>query len=275
MKIARKLWILLLICLILCPGCVRKDDEKQEGAKSQAEKAEEQAGDAAEDKADEDSRPDNEVITDAVKKTAKLASFKAVTTGNLKLGGKTLKGEFGMESNIQAVQGKDGQDLQMIMETRLNPGNAVSMAYYKDGWYYTDDGKRKSKQEKPQEEVLGIITDIMDMVIDASDEIEDVSVKEDGSDQIYSYGLPSYIAENYIDKLMTEMGAKETFLEHASVEVESLRLVSVVDKEGILSSQEISVVGELKKAIVVVPVEAHISADFQEASEQELKMELW
>lgn len=272
MKITRNLWILLLICLVLCPGCVRKDDEKQESAKSQAEV---QTGDAAEGKAEADSRPDNEVITDAVKKTAKLAAFKADTTGNLKLGGKTLKGEFGIKSNIQAVQGKDGRDLQMIMKTRLNPGNAVSMAYYKDGWYYTDDGKRKSKQEKPREEVLGIITDITDMVIDASGEIEDVSVKEDGSDQIYSYGLPSYIAENYIDKLMTEMGAEETFLEHASVEVESLRLVSVVDKEGILSSQEISVVGELKKAIVVVPVEAHISADFQETREQELKMELW
>lgn len=275
MKIAGKLWILLLLCLVLCAGCGRKDAERQESEKTQTDGQKKQAGGTVQEKADADSRADNETITDAMKKTADLVSFKAVTKGDLILGGKTLNGEFGMESTIQAVQGKDKDNLQMIMETRLSPGNAVSMAYYKDGWYYTDDGKRKNKQEKSQEEVLGIITDITDMVIDASDEIENISSEEDGTDKIYSYELPSYIAEDYIDKLMAEMGAEETILNQVSVEVESLKLVSAVNKEGILTSQEIFAAGKVKKAIVAVPVEAHITVDFQETEEQELTMELW
>ena len=136
--------------------------------------------------------------------------------------------------------------------------------------YYTDDGKRKDKQKKLPEEVLGIITDITNMVIDASDKIENISVKENGADKIYSYELPSYVAEDYIAKLMTEMGAEDTLLEDASADVENLKLTSTVNAKGILVRQEISIAGNLKKAIVSVPVKAQITAEFAETDKKEI-----
>ena len=48
-----------------------------------------------------------------------------------------------------------------------------------------------------------------------------------------------------------------------------------MNEEGVLTRQEISAAGELKKAILVVPVEAKITAEFTETDDKELKMELW
>lgn len=263
-----KMLMLSLICLTLCFGCGKKEEEKP--AKAQEEEVEEETKDAADGAAEPDSRTDNEIIAEAMEKTSKLASFETVTKGSLKLGGKTINGEFFMNSRIQVVQGEDRQNLEMSMETEINPGKVVSKAYYKDGWYYTDDGKSKDKQKKSPEEVLGIITDITDMVIDASDKIENISVEENGADKIYSYELPSYAAEDYIAKLMTEMGAEDTLLEDASADVENLKLTSTVNAEGLLVRQEISIAGNLKKAIVSVPVEAQITAEFTETDEKEI-----
>lgn len=265
-----KMLILSLVCLTLCFGCGKKEDEKPEAAKTQEDKVKKESGAEADNVTAADSRTDNEIIAEAMEKTSKLASFKAITEGSLKLGGKTISGEFGMTSQIHVVQGEDRQNLQMTMETEITPGNIASKAYYKDGWYYVDDGNNKDKQEKSPEEVLGIITDITDMVVGASDKIENVSVKEDGTDKIYSYGLPSYIVEDYIAKMMTEMGAEDTILKNASTEVEDLKLVSKVNAEGILVRQEIMAAGTLKKAIVSVPVEAQLTADFEETDEKEL-----
>lgn len=263
-----KVLMLSLICLTLCFGCGKKEDKKP--AKAQEEEVKEEAKDAADGAAEPDSRTDNEIIAEAMEKTSKLASFETVIEGSLKLGGKTINGEFFMTSRIQAVQGEDRQNLEMSMETEINPGKAVTKAYYKDGWYYTDDGKSKDKQKKSPEEVLGIITDITDMVMDASDKIENISVKESGADKIYSYELPSYAAEDYIAKLMTETGAKDTLLEDASADVENLALTSTVNAEGLLVRQEISIAGNLKKSIVSVPVKAQITAEFAETEEKEI-----
>lgn len=271
----RRTLLMLLICAALCAGCGQGEKEKQEKEDAQAGTQKEEQNDAVKSGTDEEPLTDNEIIAEAMEKTSKLASFHAATKGSLKLGGKTINGEFGMTSDIRVVQGADRENLQMAMETKISPGNAVSTAYYKDGWYYSDDGKRKDKQEKPPEEVLGTVTDITDMVIGASDEIENVSAEESGTDRVYSYELPPYIAEDYIAKLMTEMGAEDTLLDHASVEVESLKLVSTVDENGILTRQKISAVGKLKKAIVSVPVKAKLTAEFAETDEAELEMKLW
>lgn len=277
MKLVKVLMVSLL-CLALCFGCGKKEDKAPENAGTSSEELKETnntEANPADSEMEEDIRPDNEIIAEAMEKTSKLASFKAVVEGNLKLGGKTINGEFGMESQIQVVQGEDRKNLQMTMETRINPGTTVSKAYYKDGCYYMDDGQNREKLSKSPEEVLGIITDITDMVTKASDKLENISVKEDGADKIYSYELPSYIAEDYIAKLMTEMGAEDTILDNASAEVESLKLVSTVSAEGILTRQEVLAAGKIKRAIVSVPVEAQITAEFAETDEKELKMELW
>lgn len=273
MKFYIKMLILSSICLTLCFGCGKKEDEKQDAAKTQTEEAKKESENEAGGVTGMDSRTDNEIIADAMEKTSKLASFKTITEGSLSLGGKTINGEFGMTSEIHVVQGEDRQNLQMTMETVVNPGNTVSKTYYKDGWYYVNDGKNQDKQEKSPEEVLGIITDITDMVVKASDKIENISVTDDGTDKVYSYELPSYIAEEYIAGLMTEMGAEDTILEGASTQVESLELVSTVNAEGLLVRQEISAAGNLKKAIVSVPVEAQMTAEFTETDEKELHME--
>lgn len=270
-----KILILSFLCLILCFGCGKKGDDDPEALKTQPEETKKETEGSSDIEDKKDTRTDNEIIADAMEKTSKLSSFKAVTEGSLKLGGKTIKGEFGMNSEVHVVQGEDRQNLQMTMETKLSPGDAVSKAYYKDGWYYADNGNDREKQEKSPDEVLGMVTDITDMVIDASGSLENISVKEDETDKIYSYELPSYIAEDYIEKLMLEMGAEDTILENASTEVESLRLVSIVNTDGILTHQEMSVTGSLKKAIVKVPVEAEIRADFAQTDEKELKMDLW
>lgn len=270
-----KMMALSLVCLTLCIGCGKKEVEKPKAAEAQAGEVKKESENETDSETGKDSRTDNEIIADAMEKTSKLASFKAVTEGSLRLGGKTISGEFGMTSKIHVAQGEDRQNLQMTMETEITPGNIVSKAYYKDGWYYVDDGKNKDKQEKSPQEVLGIITDITDMVIKASDKIENISVQEEGTDKIYSYELPSYIAEDYIARLMTEMGAQDTILEDASTEVESLKLVSTVNADGILARQEILAAGTLKKSIVSVPVEAQMTADFEETDEKELHMELW
>lgn len=265
----------VLLCLVLCFGCGKKEDKKQGAEGLQSEEAEKGIEAAADDQAETDPRTANEIIANAMEKTSKLAAFKTSTKGSLILGGKTIKGEFGMESQIHVVQGEDRQNLQMTMETKISPVNLLTRAYYKDGWYYTDDGKNKEKQEKSPEEVLGIVTDITDMVIDTSGQIENISVKEDGEDKIYSYELPSYIAEDYIAEMLKKMGAEDTVLEDASVEVESLKLASTVNGDGILIRQEISAAGKLKKAIVSVPVEAELEAGFAETDEKELEMDLW
>lgn len=270
-----KILSLSLVCLTLCFGCGKKEVEKPKAAETQAGEVKEEPENETDNETRKDSRTDNEIIADAMEKTSKLASFKAATEGSLRLGGKTISGEFGMTSRIHVVQGEDRQDLQMTMETEITPGNIASKAYYEDGWYYVDDGKNKDKQKKSPQEVLGIITDITNMVIIASGKIENISVQEEGTDRIYSYGLPSYIAEDYIARLMTEMGAEDTIFENASTEVESLRLVSRVNADGLLTRQEIVAAGTMKKAIVSVPVEAQITADFEETDEKELHMELW
>lgn len=268
-----KMLLLSLLCLTLCFGCGKKEEEDREAAPSAPEEVKKEAEDGADSQAATESRTDNEIIADAMEKTSKLPAFKTSTKGSLTLGGKTIKGEFGMESLIHVVQGEDRQNLQMTMETKITPGDTVTKAYYKDGWYYADDGKNQDKQEKSPDEVLGIVTDITDMVVSASDQIEDISVREDGTDKIYSYGLPSYVAEEYISDLMPKMGVEDTVLEDASVDVESLELVSTVNAEGILVRQEVSIAGKLKKAIVSVPVKAAIAAEFAETDEKELQTE--
>lgn len=270
---AVKLLILFLLCLTLCFGCGKKEGEKQETKKSTSDEAKEKDKSAADN--DGDTRADHEIIAEAMEKTSKLASFKADTKASLKLGGKTINGEFGAESQIHVVQSDGAQNLQMTMETRISPGDMVSKSYYKDGCYYLDDGKKKYKQEKAPEEVLGIVTDITKMVIESSDKIEDISVEQSGKEKVYSYGLPSYIAADYAAKLMKEMGAEDTVLEDVSHEIEEIRLSSTVNEGGVLTRQEISAAGELKKAILVVPVEAKITAEFTETDDKELKMELW
>lgn len=268
-----KILALTFLCAALCCGCKEKKDEKQGNVNIPSEKM----GQETEDKAPKrhDSRPPNEIIAEAMEKTSKLNSFQAVTEGSLKLGGKTINGEFGLKSKIHVVQGGDRQKLQMTMETRINPGDIISKAYYKDGWYYVDDGKEKHKQEKGPKEVLGIVTDITDMVIDASDKIENVRVEEDGTDRIYTYGLPSYAAEDYVTKLLKETGADASLFEDVAKEFESIQFVSRINEEGILTRQEAIVSGELKKAIIVIPVDAKIAAEFTETDDKELKMELW
>lgn len=268
-----KMMALLLVCLTLCIGCGKKEVEKPEVAETQASEVKKESENGTDSETGKDSRTDNEIIADAMEKTSNLASFKVVTEGSLRLGGKTISGEFGMTSRIHVVQGEDRQNLQMTMETEITPGSIASKAYYKDGWYYVDDGKNRDKQEKSPQEVLGIITDITDMVIKASDKIENINVQEEGTDKIYSYELPSYIAEDYIARLMTEMGAGDTILEDASTEVESLKLVSTVNADGVLARQEILAAGAFKKSIVSVPVEAQMTADFEETDEKELHME--
>lgn len=268
-----KILLLSLLCLMLCFGCGKKKEADQEAAPSAPEEVKKEAEDGADDQTETDPRTDNEIIADAMEKTSKLPAFKTSTKGSLTLGGKTIKGEFGMESLIHVVQGEDRQNLQMTMETRITPGDTVTRAYYKDGWYYVDDGKTQEKQEKSPEEVLGIVTDITDMIVSASGQIEDISVKKDGTDKIYSYGLPSYIAEEYISDLMPKMGVEDTVLEDSSVDVESLGFVSTVSGEGILTRQEVSIAGKLKKAIVSVPVKAVITAEFAETDEKELQTE--
>lgn len=268
-----KILLLSLCCLMLCSGCGKKEQEKESKAKVQEDASKKEPEDKAGDEAKPDSRTDNEIIADAMEKTAKLPSFQVSSEGSLKLGGKTISGEFGMSSEIHVVQGDDGQDLKMTMETRINPGNTVSKAYYKDGWYYADDGKNRIKEEKSPKEVLGIVTVITDMIRDASDQIENIRIEEDGADKIYSYELPAYLAEDYIVRLIGEMGTQDKILENASAQVENVTFVSRINAEGVLVRQEISADGTLKKAIVSVPAKAGITAEFTETDETELQIE--
>ncbi len=268
-----KVLMISLFCLVLCFGCGKKEEDGHKAVKSQSDEAEKEIQNEQDSQIETDTRTGNEIIVEAMEKTLKMPSFKADTEGSLKLGGKTINGEFGMDSRIHVVQGEDGQNLQMTVETELNPGNAVSKAYYKDGWYYMGDGKNQQKLKKSPEEVLSVITDITDMVTETSDKIENLRIKEDGTNKIYTYELPSFIAEDYIVRLMAQMGTEDTIFENTSVQIDSLEFVSEVDKEGVLARQEIKVLGTLEKSIVSVPAEARITAEFTQTDEKDLQME--
>ncbi|MDD2959333.1 MAG: hypothetical protein PHR92_12560 [Lachnospiraceae bacterium] len=282
-------WILLGLCTVCAAG-----DFSGHGAKEavgmiivEAKAESTEAADAGEkseentsaSNAAEVTKGDADVIISAIQRSSRLPSFQIDTTVNANLNGKVIRAEYNLQSDIHVVQDAAGEKLQMTMVNTSGTGeedSEVSEAYYKDGWYYSRDSKGNLKKtEKSSEEVMEMVTSITDMVTNASGQVEILKKETDGENTKYTYRIPNYLAEEYLDTMSESQIAEDTALENVTASVESLQLVSTIAPEGLLVRQELELSGAVKKLLFKVPVDVTATAEFQPMQETELEIPLW
>ena len=269
----RKIYSAILVMTtftLMFSGC-----KKQEGAKVEAEmpKSEVETEEVVEE--DNGLSEEAQAIVDAIQNTLDLPAFEMKSDILMNLNGKKVNMTGELHSETEIVQGKKPEDLQMLMETTSNLGKGTAFAYYKDGIYYTDDENGKNKVEKSPEEALQTVTDITAMVTEAAGEITDVTVTQDGDNAVYSYNVPAYIAESYLEEVIESKMAEGTPISGAKVNVDSLQMVSTVDASGCLAKQEIVMQGEVKKSIIKVPADANVTATFKKSKNTSVAVPAW
>lgn len=264
------IFVVCIFCVSLMGGCGRKQtQEKKDGEASSVSLRDEEP--------ENGKNVSTEVreVTAAIENASNLPSFELDTKARLKLNGTSINDEYNMKSEIHIVQGENRENMQMTMVSSSDIDDIVSKAFYKDGWYYTDDKNGKNKEEKTADEVLKMVSDVTALVTDASEQIDDMQVEEENGSKVYTYHIPAYLAEDYLRKLSKSAAAEDTALENAKSEVEEVWLVSEVDGDGVLTGQELHISGVIRKAIFKVPAKADITAQFSRTEDTKLDMETW
>lgn len=243
-------------------GCRKKEIAKPEAAE------EETTQDTKED--EKKKAPDDvEKIISAMQKTMALPSFDSHTEALINLKGTFIKGEYSARSDIEIVQGSDAGDFQMTMVSTSDFDSTPAKAYYKDGWYYTDDKNGKQKIEKTADDVMENINTATELVTSAAENIDQIQVSVEGENQVYTYHIPEYLAEEYLERL-AQSAADSTQLQGAAADVEQLEMISTVNPKGLLVKQEMVLSGSVKKSIIKVPVNVSVTATFKECAKRQL-----
>lgn len=208
----------------------------------------------------------------ALNKTAGSYGLGIVTDADLSLNGKLIQGTYGMQAEVQLLRDSKTDDLEMVMNSTSDLDGAAAHAYYKDGWYYTDDANGKLKEEKSNEEVWDSVTEITGLVVDSADSIEQMEVSQENGSTVYRYQIPAGMAEDYLNQMIAKVAVQNTDLKGAKVEVESVEMESTVDKDGMLTGQKMTLSGEAKKSILKVPAEAVVNVSFSKIETDFLEM---
>lgn len=214
-----------------------------------------------------------EAVVAAIEGASNQPSFRIDTDASLSLNGKSIKGDYHLKSEVHIAQEKEHENMQMSMKSSSDMDDVVTCAYYKDGWYYVDGADGKEKEEKTPEEVMEMISGVTDLVKESAEKIKTVDVTRDGSDTIYCYNLPSYLAEDYLENLLGLVEVDD--LSGAKIRVDQAALKTRVDENGLLKTQTIQISGSVHKAIFTIPAEAEITADFQIPDEEAPEIETW
>ncbi|MDD3218716.1 MAG: hypothetical protein PHC41_08420 [Lachnospiraceae bacterium] len=205
-------------------------------------------------------------------KTAGSYGLGIVTDADLSLNGKLIQGTYGMQAEVQLLRDSKTDDLEMVMNSTSDLDGAAAHAYYKDGWYYTDDANGKLKEEKSNEEVWDSVTEITGLVVDSADSIEQMEVSQENGSTVYRYQIPAGMAEDYLNQMIAKVAVQNTDLKGAKVEVESVEMKSTVDKDGMLTGQKMTLSGDAKKSILKVPAEAVVNVSFSKIETDFLEM---
>lgn len=206
----------------------------------------------------------------AIQKTAALEAFRLDTKAEINLNGKLIAGRYIIDSNIEILNEEKEDNLLMKMETNSDMNGEISnaAAYYEDGWYYTEDEEGIKKEEKSPEDVLEGVTDITAMVIDAAEKIQDMKVTEEGNKRVYTYTIPAYEAEKYFALVIDTLAQDNPDIAGATAEVETIKLVSKVNKKGMLVQQNLALGGSVMQTIFKIPAEIQITAAFEEIDKE-------
>ncbi len=264
----RRIQVMISICIsiMLLSGCGKKNQEQKAVKESKVHVEKEEK-----EESQELSKEVKELV-EAIQETSKLGAFDLHTTANITLKGTTIQGTYQQQSNIQVIRDVINDDIQMTMESTTNTDDSTSYAYYKEGWYYTDDKNGKTKVQKTTAEVMGSITDISNLVTEEASFIEHMQVTKDAENWVYTYHIPDYKVEQYLEKFTQSGAVNDTELSGSKAEVEQLKLCSTINPKGFLIKQEMTAIGTIKKSIFKVPVEATIIAEFYNSDKTELIM---
>lgn len=258
-----------LFLISIMAGCSKKEKESAD-TKTNEEQSETAVQEKSEDEFAEYT-PQVRKILQAIEKTSRQSAFDLDTAAVMKLNGNIIKGEYTLNNSISVLQEKKS-DMEMVMESTSSMDDIVSKAYYKDGWYYTDDANGKKKVEKSSEEVLQNITEITALVKEQAENIDQIQEAENGDVVSYTYHIPESAAEFYINQLAESAIAQDSEISGAKVRVDDILLTSVINQNGTLDEQRLTINGTVKKSLFKVPVEAEAAAVFSQRTEKSLSM---
>ncbi len=223
---------------------------------------------------DEETRNKNAVLS-ALTKASQSSSFQLNTQMDLELNGTLVNQDYQMLSEIHVVQGKNMENLQMTMTNTNGSDGTVSKAYYKDGWYYTDDYNGQNKEEKSASDVMKTVNQVTNLIINDADLLTDVQKETSGTNQVFTYTIPADTVEDYFSQLTDSAEAQNTMLAGAKANVENIQLTTTVGQDGVLVQQTLSMEGRVSKSVIDVPANVDIIADYKTTQEDQLDIPTW
>lgn len=183
-------------------------------------------------------------------------SFRARTDASINLKGKLIKGKRHMSADALVTGANDHDHLTLDMTTKTTTKGKTEKSHstYKNGWYFTDNGKEKTRTERSPEEVLSMVTFISDIMQDASSQLENMKVTRKGSDTLYEFTLSGETASYYFCQIIEQASMSTEELKNVTGTVDSLKMTCRLNKKGLLKEQSASVTGKVSKSIFTIPV---------------------
>ena len=209
-------------------------------------------------------------VLEAVDLTMAERAFAMKTVSEIHVEGNIASGDYQIDSDVSVLQGDDPEDLQMTAVSSSDMDDIVTKVWYKDGIYHTDNGEEATEEEKNPEEVLELVENITIMVKEAAGVIDEVETRtlDDGSTQ-YSYEVPDYIVEDYMEEASAQLDIEE--MKSADLEVDTASFTTVVGKDGTVTSQKLEMEGKAHVAILAIPIRLEVTAEFSPLAVEELE----
>lgn len=200
----------------------------------------------------------------AFQKLIEQNGFHTNTDATLHLKGHLIKGTRKIHSDIDILHATESDKMQMDMNTATISGkkNETTHSAYYQGWYCTDSKKKHIRTERSEESVLSLVTFISDILSDATDQIEHLTIKKEGDDTIYQFSLPHDIATDYFCQMVEQASLDTKELRNVSGEVKKLLMTCRLNKKGILIEQTASISGKVSRSIFSIPISLQETSTF-------------
>lgn len=187
-----------------------------------------------------------EVFDVAVKKNAEMTDMDMDSTMTMKM-----------------TQGEQSMDISMKMNAKMNNINTEKMQYlatttstaagqsmeanifYTDGYYYIDTQGQKIKYAMDLNELMESVKQSTESTNLASDEMKEITMKEDGDNKILTFTADPEKMDTYVQDMMSAMSGQAAGLEGLEMTFKEASGEYTVNKDGYYTAMKMKIIIEM------------------------------
>lgn len=173
------------------------------------------------------------VFDNAIKKNSELTAMDMDMKTNMTL----TQGEQNLEMALQVnmkVDKLNTEEMVFVMDMATEmAGQKIDVStFYTDGYCYTETAGQKMKTAMALDEIMETVKQSTETTSMTSEEMKDISIKEDGDNRIITFTADAEKMDSYVQEMLSSMGGMASGMDGVEMTFKEANGEYTINKDG-------------------------------------------